>query len=107
MIAVTFASTIPWDLRRRGLKDSIRHDKRVREAIKENLKELISEETIITSDGHKTVKVPIRYLDQYRFRYGDDRGRTGVGQGPGKPGDVIARDKGDQTGAGAPGDQPG
>ncbi len=58
---------VPWDLRRRGLKDSIRHDKRVRDAIKQNLKELIAEETIITSDGQKMVKIPVRYLDQYRF----------------------------------------
>ncbi|MDE3074499.1 MAG: DUF444 family protein, partial [Chloroflexota bacterium] len=107
MIAVTFASTIPWDLRRRGLKDSIRHDKRIKEAIKQNLKELIAEETIITSDGHKKVKIPIRYLDQYRFRYGDNRKGQGVGQGPGQVGDVIASDPGDKPSVGQAGDQPG
>ena len=61
---------IPWDLRRRALKDSMRHDKRVKEAIRKNLKELIAEENIITSDGRKLVKIPLRYLDQYRFRFG-------------------------------------
>jgi hypothetical protein len=54
-------SEIPWDLRRRALKDSIRHDKRVKEAIRKNLKELIAEENIITSDGKKLVKLPLRY----------------------------------------------
>jgi len=52
----------PWELRRRGLKDSLRHDQRVKEAIRKNLRELISEEAIITSDGQKTVRIPIRYL---------------------------------------------
>jgi len=81
---------IPWDLRRRALKDSIRHDTRVKEAIRKHLKELIAEETIITSDGRKLVKIPLRYLDQYRFRFG--RIGSGAGQGPGNLGDVIARD---------------
>ena len=34
----------PWELRRRGLKDSLRHDQRVKEAIRKNLRELIAEE---------------------------------------------------------------
>jgi uncharacterized protein len=83
-------SEIPWDLRRRALKDSIRHDKRVKEAIRKNLKELIAEENIITSDGKKLVKLPLRYLDQYRFRFGPMG--SGAGQGQGNIGDVIARD---------------
>ncbi|MBI5649834.1 MAG: DUF444 family protein [Chloroflexi bacterium] len=97
---------IPWDLRRRGLKDSIRHDKRVREAIKQNLRELIAEETIITSDGKKLVKIPVRYLDQYRFIF--DRGTRGrgVGQGQGDVGDIIASED-DAPTPGQAGDQPG
>lgn len=97
---------VPWDLRRRGLKDSIRHDKRVREAIKQNLRELIAEETIITSDGRRMVKIPVRYLDQYRFIF--DRATTGrgVGQGPGEIGDVIATDD-DGSAPGQAGNQPG
>src|ERR671911_11339 len=89
---------IPWDLRRRALKDSIRHDKRVKEAIRKNLKELIAEENIITSDGKKLVKIPLRYLDQYRFRFGQLG--TGTGQGKGHVGDTIAREgePGDVTG---------
>ena len=80
MAVVVSNMAIPWDLRRRGLKDSIRHDKRVREAIKENLRELIGEETIITSDGQKMVKIPIRYLDQYRFIFDRATNGRGVGQ---------------------------
>jgi sporulation protein YhbH len=101
--------SLPWELRRRGLKDSLRHDQRVKEAIKQNLRDLISEEAIITSDGNKRVKIPLRYLDQYRFKYGQPQ--QGVGQGEGQPGDVIGRQPGQgdgsQPGDGEPGDQPG
>jgi uncharacterized protein len=96
---------IPWDLRRRALKDSIRHDTRVKEAIRKNLKELIAEENIITSDGKKLVKIPLRYLDQYRFRFG--RLASGAGQGAGHVGEVIARDRERGEGGEPPGDQPG
>jgi sporulation protein YhbH len=96
---------IPWELRRRALKDSIRHDRRVKEAIRKHLKELIAEETIITSDGTKVVKIPLRYLDQYRFRFGQPG--SGTGQGKGQVGDVIARDGARGAGREQPGDQPG
>lgn len=99
--------SLPWELRRRGLKDGLRHDQRVKDAIRKNLRELIAEEAIITSDGHKRVKIPLRYLDQYRFKYGHPQ--QGVGQGSGQPGDVIGRRAGDGSspGDGTPGDQPG
>ncbi len=96
---------IPWDLRRRGLKDSIRHDKRVKEAIRKNLKELIAEENIITSDGKRMVKIPLRYLDQYRFRYGTPA--VLAGQGKGKEGEILARDASELPGGGLAGDAPG
>jgi sporulation protein YhbH len=98
---------LPWELRRRGLKDSLRHDQRVKEAIRKNLRELIAEEAIITSDGHKRVRIPIRYLEQYRFKYGHPQ--PGVGQGQGQPGDGLGRrpGEGNDPGEGKPGDQPG
>jgi uncharacterized protein len=98
-------SDIPWDLRRRALKDSIRHDKRVKEAIRKHLKELIAEETIITSDGKKLVKIPLQYLDQYRFRFGQMG--SGAGQGKGNVGDVIAQDGQHGEGDEGPGNEPG
>jgi uncharacterized protein len=98
-------SDIPWELRRRALKDSMRHDTRVKEAIRKNLKELIAEENIITSDGRKLVKIPLRYLDQYRFRFGQMG--SGTGQGQGRIGEVIARESERGDGSEQPGDQPG
>ena len=94
---VGVAYSPPWQLRGRGLKDSIRHDKLVKEAIKKNLREIISQENIIQSDGVRRITIPIRYLEQYRFRVGSPQ--PGAGQGPGKVGDILW-----QPGQGQPGD---
>ena len=100
------ATSPPWDLRRRGSKDAHRHDIRVKDAIRKNLRELISQEDIIASDGQRAIKIPLRYLDQYRFKYGTPE--DGVGHGEGNVGDVLGRrDDGTSPGAGPPGDQPG
>src|ERR687885_386897 len=82
-----------WSLQRKGVIDQERHKERVKEAIKKNLGSIVSDEAIILSDGKRTVKVPIRALDEYKFRF-DYRKRKHVGQGDGKTrvGDVIARE---------------
>lgn len=82
-----------WSLQRKGIVDQERHKERVREAIKKNLGSIVSDEAIILSDGKRKIKVPMRALDEYKFRF-DDRKRKHVAQGSGntKVGDVIARD---------------
>jgi uncharacterized protein len=102
-----------WSLHRKGYQDQLRHQEKVREAIKKNLADLVTEESIIMHDGRQIIKVPIRSLDEYRFRYNFNKGQHG-GQGDGnsKVGDVLAKDgkgqqqKGPGQGEGA-GDQPG
>jgi sporulation protein YhbH len=90
-----------WSLQRKGIIDQERHKERVKEAIRKNLGSIVSNEAIILSDGKRTVKVPIRALDEYKFRF-DYRKKNQVGQGDGKTrvGDVIARE-------GQPGQGPG
>lgn len=91
-----------WSLHRKGEIDQLRHKEKVREAIKKNLADIVSEENIIMSDGRKVIKVPIRSLDEFRFRY-DYRKQKHGGQGEGdsKVGDVIASDpQGQNKGAG-------
>jgi len=78
---------IPWDLRQRGQRDSQRHQKKIKEAIKKNLHKIIADESIITTDGKRMTKVPIRYLDSYHFKHG--KMRDGVGHGKGEPGDIL------------------
>jgi len=63
----------PHDIIHRGQKDAIRHNKRVNDAVKKQLKDIISQQDIITSEGNKKVKVRLKYLDQYRFRHNPDR----------------------------------
>jgi sporulation protein YhbH len=100
-----------WSLQRKGQIDQDRHKERVREAIKKNLGSIVSNESIILSDGKRLVKVPIRSLDEYKFRF-DYRKKKHVGTGDGKTqvGDVIAREgqpgQGPGQGPGA-GDSPG
>ncbi|MFO7274848.1 MAG: DUF444 family protein, partial [Bacillota bacterium] len=99
-----------WSLHRKGPLDQARHHEKVKEALRQNLPEIISEESIITSDGKQIIKVPIRTLEEYRFRFNPNQGkRVGQGDGDSKVGDVIARPRpGGQGGAGSqPGDQPG
>src|SRR3989442_663972 len=82
-----------WSLHRKGQIDQERHKEKIREAIKKNLGEIVSEESIILSDGTKRVRVPIRSLDEYRFRF--DPGKqeyAGEGDGKSKVGDVVAQE---------------
>jgi sporulation protein YhbH len=94
-----------WSLQRKGIIDQERHKERVKEAIRKNLGSIVSNEAIILSDGRRTVKVPIRSLDEYKFRF-DHRKRKQVGQGDGKTrvGDVIGRES--QPGQGQGGSGP-
>lgn len=96
-----------WSLHRQGYIDQQRHREKVLEAIRENLADIVAEENIIMSDGETIVKVPIRSLEEYRFRF-DHAGRNHVGQGDGgsRVGDVIGRARGTGGASGA-GDAPG
>ncbi|MHA7964613.1 sporulation protein YhbH [Paenibacillus sp. CAU 1782] len=100
-----------WSLHRKGYQDQARHQEKVREAIKQNLPDLVSEESIVMSDGKQTIKVPIRSLDEYRFVYNYNKSKhIGQGDGDSQVGDVLGVDpkaaKKGGKGEGA-GDQPG
>jgi len=90
-----------WSLQRKGIIDQERHKDRVKDAIKKNLGSIVSNEAIILSDGKRSVKIPIRSLDEYKFRF-DHRKRKHVGQGDGKTrvGDVLGREDGQGQGKG-------
>lgn len=100
-----------WSLHRKGFDDQQRHQEKVQEAIKNNLPDLISEESIVMSNGRDVVKIPIRSLDEYKIRYNYDKNKhVGQGDGDSELGDVVARDgkpeQGPGKGPGA-GDQAG
>jgi len=90
-----------WGLKKRGKRDSDRHKELVEKAIRTNGKQLITEYDIIQSDGDKKIKVPIKFLDKYRLKYGKINDEAGTGQGlAGQPGDKfkIKKGNGDQDG---------
>lgn len=99
-----------WSLHRKGAIDQARHMEKVKEAIKRNLADIVSEQSIITVNGNRLVKIPIRVLEEYRFRFDPENGRqVGEGTGGTQVGDVVGR-TGGPAGQGAgrqPGDQPG
>lgn len=100
-----------WSLHRQGQMDQERHAEKVREAIKNNLGDIVSDESIITSDGRRLIKVPVRSLNEYRFRYSRDKQQhAGQGDGNTQAGDVISSESGQKQvpgkGQGA-GDLPG
>ncbi|MEI2357631.1 sporulation protein YhbH [Mesobacillus zeae] len=100
-----------WSLHRKGHDDQQRHQEKVQEAIKNNLPDLITEESIVMSNGREVVKIPIRSLDEYKIRYNYDKNKhVGQGKGDSQVGDVVARDGSGQPGPGkgqGAGDQAG
>ncbi len=97
-----------WSLHRKGAVDQARHKQKVKEAIQKNLADIVSEQSIITSDGKKIVRVPIRTLEEYKFRFDpNDQQKVGQGDGGSEVGDVLER-FGPGPGQGQrAGDQPG
>ena len=72
----------------RSAGDRLRHRQKVRESIRENIADIIAEESIIGKDRDRVIKVPLRGIKEYRFVYGDNTpgAAQGDGQGGDKPG---------------------
>lgn len=108
-----------WGLHRKGTADQERHLEKIKDALRKNLADIVSEENIISNQGDKTVKIPVKVMDDYHFRHGDPpAGEEHIGQGSGQsnngkgvqPGDKVGRrNKPGQRGAGggAAGGEPG
>src|SRR5882724_7303667 len=96
-------STDSWDLHRRAERDRQRHNDKVKEVIRKNLGDIISQQDIITAENGKIVKIPVRGLELPHIRYDNgERERVGQGAGGTKPGDVLGRapQQGDGQGTG-------
>ena len=95
-----------YDLFSRGARDWLRHDEKVREAVRENLPKIIANGDVI-NDSTRTVRVPVRMLEHYHFRLRSSGDSQGVGQGEAKPGDVLVEGspaEGSEKGEGGQGD---
>jgi sporulation protein YhbH len=96
-----------YDSAPRGKIDAVRHREKIKEAIRQNLPDIISDEAIITQKGKHIVRVPVRGLKSYRFVHDHGKGASGgFGSGEGRKGTVIGR-RSKQGRPGQAGDQPG
>jgi len=91
-----------YDLFSRGARDWLRHNEKIREAVRASLPELIASFDIAGPAG-QVVRVPVKMLEHSHFRLRSQDRHEGVGQGDAaQPGDELApgRDGGGQRGPG-------
>lgn len=95
-----------YDLFSRGARDWLRHNDKVRSAVREKLPELIANSDVLPR-ADSTVQVPVKFMEHARFRLRDPGQQEGVGQGEGKPGDQLAGPAEQRDGKGAGGNDEG
>ncbi|MDD2942797.1 MAG: sporulation protein YhbH [bacterium] len=92
----------------RSARDRQRHRDKIRRSIRDNIADILSEESIVGQSKDKIIKVPIRSIKEYRFVYGDNTPGVGQGKGSSQPGDVVQKgDPGDPDASGEAGNQSG
>src|SRR3954471_2573330 len=92
----------------RSAGDRKRHREKLRKSIRENIADILAEESIIGKDRDRIIKVPIRGIKEYRFIYGNAAPGVGQGNGQSQPGQVVGRQEGDAQGRpDRAGDRPG
>jgi uncharacterized sporulation protein YeaH/YhbH (DUF444 family) len=77
-----------YELFSRGARDWLRHSEKIRAAVRDHLPQIVAGADTI-NHGARTVQVPVRMLEHYRFRLRSGVEPSGVGQGKAKPGDVL------------------
>ena len=92
----------------RSARDRLRHREKIKQSIRNNIADILAEESIIGRDRDKIIKIPIRSIKEYRFVYGENTPGVAQGNGEQKPGDVVGpADPGDANVGQGGGDQPG
>lgn len=87
----------------RSVEDRRRHKQLVERSIKDNLADIVSEESIIGQSKDKKVKIPIKGIKEYQFIYGDNGSGVGSGDGSQKRGDKVGEAGDSQKGKGGMG----
>ena len=90
-----------YDLFSRGARDWLRHNEIIARAVREKLPELLAQADVL-GGGEDTVKVPVRFMEHFRFRLRAAEEQTGAGQGGAKPGDTLSNGE-QQSGEGQKG----
>mgnify|MGYP003670546936 CR=1 FL=1 len=97
----------------RAASDRQRHKKKIEKAIKESIKDVIADESIIGQNGKKKIRIPVKGIKEYRFIYGNNEENKTVGSGgdhPLKRGQKIGKKraaKGQEQGSGKASDKKG
>jgi uncharacterized sporulation protein YeaH/YhbH (DUF444 family) len=100
-MTIRIAAETPWyELFSRGARDWLRHNEKVRDAVKETLPDLLAGSDLMTGTGNRTVAVPVKFLEHSRLRLSDAQVQQGAGQGRGEPGDILqpGREEGEAQG---------
>lgn len=77
----------------RSIEDRRRHRQLVEKSIKENLGDILSEESIIGENKNKKFKIPIKGIKEYQFVYGRNSRGVATGTGNEKRGDKLGTGK--------------
>jgi sporulation protein YhbH len=91
----------------RSARDRMRHRHKLKETIRDNIADIISEESIIGRDRNKIIKIPIKSIKEFRFIYGENSPQVSQGNGSQKPGDVVGQSEEEGQGEGKGGNKPG
>jgi uncharacterized sporulation protein YeaH/YhbH (DUF444 family) len=97
-----------YDLFSRGNRDWLRHNQKIRDAVRDALPDLVARSDVLSRPDNRTVQVPVRFLEHHRFRLLEPAWEKGVGQGNASPGEEL-ESPGDarRSGAGRGGDEQG
>jgi|TARA_R110002126_G_scaffold34731_3_gene107309 sporulation protein YhbH len=97
----------------RAASDRSRHRHKIEKAIKESIKDVVAEESIIGQSGKKKIRIPVKGIKEHRFVYGSNEENKRVGSAQGKevsPGQRIGhrrKVKSEGEGDGKAGNKPG
>jgi sporulation protein YhbH len=95
----------------RAAGDRARHRHKIEKAIKESIKDVVAEESIIGQSGKKKIRIPVRGIKEPRFVFGANEKNKRVGSAEGKEvkkGQQIGHRRKTKTSEGdKPGDKPG
>lgn len=57
----------------RSAADRKRHKRKIEKALREGIKDVVADESIIGQDGKKRVKIPVKGIKEYQFIYGENK----------------------------------
>jgi uncharacterized sporulation protein YeaH/YhbH (DUF444 family) len=101
---IRIAAETPWyELFSRGARDWLRHNQKVRSAVRDSLPQILSGDDVISKPTNRNVLVPVKLLEHARLRLLEPGAQQGAGQGKGEAGDVLRPARDDAAGSQAGG----